>query len=59
LRSVSDASDAGDEYVTVESTRGLAVAKPPRWKPLVLQKMIVPFGAVNVLIASAGIRCAS
>jgi hypothetical protein len=33
--------------------------KPPRWKPLVLQKMIVPLGAVNVLTAPAGTRLAS
>ena len=53
LRSVKDASEAGEEYVAVASTRGLSVANPPRWKPAVLHNTIVPFGAVNVRTASS------
>jgi hypothetical protein len=59
LRSVSDASDAGDEYVTVASTRGSPVEYPPRWKPAVLQKRSEPFGPVNVRTSVAGMRCSS
>jgi hypothetical protein len=59
LRTVSDASEAGDEYVAVASTRGRVVEKPPRWKPAVLQKRSVPAGPVNVCTASGGIRASS
>ena len=45
-------SEAGEQYVAVASTRGFVVAKPPRWKPLVLQRTIVPLGAVNVFTSS-------
>ena len=58
LRSDSAFSEAGESHVSVASTRGFAFAKPPRWNPDVLQKMIVPFGAVKVT-ARPPIRCSS
>ena len=59
MRFVSEASEAGEQYVTVESTRGFVSAKPPRCRPLVLQKISVPFGAVKVRTSSAGTNFAS
>jgi hypothetical protein len=53
LYSVSDSRDAGEQYVAVARIRGLPVAKPPRWNPLVLQRMSVSDRAVNVRISSA------
>ena len=34
----------------------MPVAKPPRWKPQVLQKMSVPFGAVKLTASVGDIR---
>jgi hypothetical protein len=35
------------------------VENPPRWKPAVLQKISVPFGATKAWAAEAGMRASS
>ena len=53
---VSDASEAGEEYVAVASTRGFVVEKPPRWKPARVAEDQRPLRAVNAVIEEAGIE---
>jgi hypothetical protein len=52
-------SEATDAYLYMAIRRVFCVAKPPRWKPLVLQKIIVPAGPWTLTAAWEGTRRAN